>query len=165
MDADSYNWSKLRPLQVGRYAEHLVKMEFVRAGADVFTVEVDDKGIDFVVRRDAKTYFDIQVKSIRNQGYVFMQKDRFDRRENMWLALVVFRDGQQARLFLVPSMAWPGEPLLVGRDYPDLKSEPEWGINISSKNWPLLEKFEFRSRVGNMVGVGDDAAKDTVARS
>ena len=43
-----YRWSNLKPLQVGRYAEHFVKMELVRAGLDVYTSEVDDHGIDFV---------------------------------------------------------------------------------------------------------------------
>lgn len=157
MNADSYTWSKLSHLQIGRYAEYLVKMELVRTGADVFSAEVDDKGIDFVVRREVEgepelTYFDVQVKSIRGRGYVFMKKDRFKCRANTWLALVVFPDREPARLFLIPSTAWPDGPLLVGRDYPGLQSAPEWGVSVSNKSWPLLEKFEFRRQVAAMVG-------------
>jgi hypothetical protein len=48
---ERYEWNRLSPLQVGRYAEYLVKMEFTLYGFDVYTAEVDDKGIDFVVRK------------------------------------------------------------------------------------------------------------------
>ncbi|RKZ26168.1 DUF4365 domain-containing protein, partial [bacterium] len=33
--------------------------------------------------------------------------------------------------------------LLVNHDYIEKKSEPEWGLNISKKNLPLLEEFCF----------------------
>jgi hypothetical protein len=41
-------------MQLGRYAEYLAKMEFMLHGSDVFSSEVDDHGIDFVVRTSAK---------------------------------------------------------------------------------------------------------------
>jgi hypothetical protein len=150
----TFDWSRLNHLQVGRYAEYLVKMEMVRAGLDVFTAEVDDKGIDFVVRRDALTYYDIQVKSLRGQGYVFLQKQCFSLRPNLWAALVLFPEGAEAALFLVPATAWT-EPnaLLVDRDYGEgLKSKPEYGINISAKNMALLREYAFERMVERLQG-------------
>lgn len=41
---DRYQWSKLNGLQVGRYAEYFVKMEFTMHGFQVYTSEVDDRG-------------------------------------------------------------------------------------------------------------------------
>ena len=49
---EGYDWGKLNSMQLGRYAEYFVKMEFTRHGFDVYTAEVDDKGIDFVVRKE-----------------------------------------------------------------------------------------------------------------
>jgi len=43
--AEMISWSKLNHLQLGKYAEYLVKMEFTRYGFDVYATEVDDKGI------------------------------------------------------------------------------------------------------------------------
>lgn len=60
-----YKWDKLNHLQIGRYAEYLAKMELTAYGCDVYSSEVDDRGIDFVVRKDSEHYFDIQVKSLR----------------------------------------------------------------------------------------------------
>lgn len=38
-------------------------MECTLYGFDVYSAEVDDKGIDFVIRKDHEKYYDIQVKS------------------------------------------------------------------------------------------------------
>ena len=47
-------------------------------------------------------------------------------------------------LYLIPSIAWnQPDSLLVSRDYEGKKSRPEWGLNISEKNLPLLERFPF----------------------
>lgn len=46
----------------GAYGEYYAKTKFASYGYDVFTSEVDDHGIDFVVK-GKKGYFAIQVKS------------------------------------------------------------------------------------------------------
>ena len=48
-------------------------MEFTSYGFDVYTSEVDDKDIDFVIRNQKSKYYEIQVKSLRGSGYIFMQ--------------------------------------------------------------------------------------------
>ena len=40
MSDDKHTWSSVNRLQLGKYAEYLVKMEFVLCGCDVFTAEV-----------------------------------------------------------------------------------------------------------------------------
>ena len=59
-----YDWSRLDKLQVGRYGEYLAKMEFTLLGFDVYGTEVDNKGTDFVIRRGADRFHDIQVKAV-----------------------------------------------------------------------------------------------------
>jgi hypothetical protein len=60
VDPTRWAWSRLTKLQVGKYAEYYVKMEFALLGFDVYTAEVDDKGIDFVIRREPDRYYDVQ---------------------------------------------------------------------------------------------------------
>ena len=55
---EKYIWSSLNALQIGKYAEYYAKMEFTLYGFDVFTSEVDDKGIDFVAKINNQ-YFDV----------------------------------------------------------------------------------------------------------
>lgn len=66
-------WSAPNKLQVGRYAEYFVKMEFSSYGFQVFTSEV---GIDLVSRDDEGHFYEVQVKSVRGPGsaYVFATK-------------------------------------------------------------------------------------------
>jgi hypothetical protein len=138
-----YKWSKLNHLQIGKYAEYFTKMNFILHGFDVYTTEVDDKGIDFVICRNRK-YYEIQVKSIRESTkYVFMQKDKFDiDQDNLYLALIIFKDNSEPESYLIKSSEWKNEnDLLKGKDYEGLKSIPEWGVNISNKNIPLLENY------------------------
>lgn len=57
-------WSRLTPLQLGRYGEYWAKMEFASYGFDIYTSEVDDHGVDFVARDPvAGIYYEVQVKS------------------------------------------------------------------------------------------------------
>jgi hypothetical protein len=150
-----YAWDELNSLQIGKYAEYFVKMEFTQYGFDVYCSEVDDRGIDFVVRRERKNdmtkYYDVQVKSVRENGYVFFPKDKFKLRENLLATVVVFPKGEMPQIYLIPSLAWKTtDALLVSHDYKGKKSEPEWGLNISRKNMPLLERFAFQEKVKNL---------------
>lgn len=145
--------SRLQPLQLGKYAEYLTKMEFIRNGFDVYSAEVDDKGIDFIVRKDRIKYFDIQVKSIRKSTYVFMRKKVFEPRDNLYLALVIFEENQEPTFFLIPSLEWKSRrhSFLVGRDYQNKKSEPEWGIVITrSSSTTLRASFLFDKQIESL---------------
>ena len=148
---NKFKWDHLSNIQLGRYAEYFVKMEFTLAGFDVYTSEVDEKGIDFIIRKDKDRYYDIQVKSVRGLNYIFFPKDKFNLRENLLAAIVVFFEGKPPKIYLIPSTEW-SKPnnLFVSRDYEGEKSEPEWGLNLSRKNLPLLEQFEFDKIVQNL---------------
>jgi len=150
-----YAWSSLNHLQVGRYAEYFVKMEFTMFGFDVYSSEVDDKGIDFVVRLDEKRYFDVQVKSCRGLGYIFFPKDKFALRDNMLAAVVVLDEGEPPGLYLIPATTWANpEPPFSSRDYEGKKSKPEWGLDITRKHLPALERFRFDDHVRAILGTG-----------
>ncbi|GBD97230.1 MAG TPA: DUF4365 domain-containing protein [Nitrospirae bacterium] len=147
-----YDWQRLKHLQLGRYAEYLIKMELTFYGLDIYTAEVDDKGIDFVVRNNDNQYFDIQVKSIRGLNYIYIPKKNFQPRNNLLAAIVIFIESEPPHFYLIPSLSWvkPNE-LLADREYKDKKSAPEWGLNISQKNMPLLEKFSLEKVVKDIM--------------
>ena len=79
---EKQKWNDLSPLQIGKYSEYIAKMEFILYGFDVYSPELDDKGIDFIVRKDDSFYFDIQVKAVRDFNYIYFQKSKFQIREN-----------------------------------------------------------------------------------
>lgn len=153
MSLSRYKWSRLNHLQVGRYAEYFVKMEFTLFGFQVYTSEVDDRGIDFVVRYGFASFFEIQVKSSRALNYIFFAKDKFVLRSSLLAAVVLLIEEQPPLLFLIPSLTWQQPNLLmVSRDYEGKQSKPEWGLNLSTKNLALLEPFAFENVVAKMRG-------------
>ncbi len=139
-----YQWLRLNNQQVGAYAEYFVKMELTMYGFQVYETEVDDRGIDFIARFENGPFIEIQVKSTRSLNYIFAQKEKFILRENLYMAVVLFNEGNLPELFLISSLAWQNpNQLLVSRDYEGKKSKPEWGLNLSQKNLHALEKFRF----------------------
>jgi len=141
---DRHAWSRLNHLQLGRYAEYYIKMEFTLYGFDVYTSEVDDKGIDFIVRKDDNSHLDIQVKSARNLNYIFLPKDKFKLRPNLFAAVVLFNESKPPEPYLIPSLTWQQpNSLFTGPDYEGKKSKPEWGLSFSRKNIKLLEEYQF----------------------
>ena len=126
------NWSELSHLQLGRYAEYYAKMEFASYGYDVYTSEVDDHGVDF------------QVKAVRNLDYVYIRKDKMVLSPSRLVYLLLFSNGALPDCYVIPSQTWKDpNALFVDRNYdkPGQKSAPEWGINLSKKNLPLLEPY------------------------
>jgi len=70
--------------------------------------------------------------------------NRYVLRDNLLLAVVMFREGEEPRLFLIPSTAWlTPNRCLVRRDYVGKKSVPEWGIQMSQPHHPYLAGFGF----------------------
>jgi hypothetical protein len=145
-----FDWARLNTLQVGRYGEYYAKMEFTLGGFDVYTAEVDDKGIDFVIRKGVDAFYDVQVKTARlpKGNYVFIPKAGFELRRSMLVTLVLLRQQEPPALFLIPATAWQTpDALLCDKDYEGLQSKPEFGIRLSAKNLPLLERFAFDRQV------------------
>ena len=113
-------------------------------GYQVYTTEVDDRGIDFVTRYETQPFLTVQVKSIRSFSYVFLRKDKFELSQDMALALVLLQEGREPELYFIPSLVWKSpNALFVSRDYIGKKSAPEWSLNLSQKNMPLLEQYSF----------------------
>jgi hypothetical protein len=151
-----YVWTHLTRQQIGAYAEYFVKMELTMYGFQVYSSEVDDRGIDFVARYGDGPSIEVQVKSLRTGGYVFMPKQKFNLAEHRYLALARFSEEKPPDLYLVPSLVWAtrsdaASKIFVSRDYEGLKSDPEWGLNVSRKNAPALQPFRFENTVESLT--------------
>ncbi|MDO5156460.1 MAG: DUF4365 domain-containing protein [Eubacteriales bacterium] len=138
-------WSQLNHMQLGQYAEYYAKMEFTSYRYEVYTSEVDDHGVDFVVK-DPKTsiFYEVQVKSMCRGNYVFILKDKIIMDDTHLVCFLRFEDDKMPDVYIIPITAWKTpNAVLVDRNYdkPGQKSKPEWGINYSQKNKHLLEPY------------------------
>lgn len=142
-----HDWSRLNRLQLGKYAEYLAKIEFLLCGCDVYSSEVDDRGIDFVIRTRAGNHYDVQVKSFRldpakSTPYIYLEKSKFAIGRSSVLVLVQFVQGEAVTLWLVPScLNDQPNPIFESRDYGNgKKSVPEWGLTLSKRKLALLKQ-------------------------
>ncbi len=150
-----YLWSSLNTQQVGAYFEYFMKMEFTMYGFEVYTSEVDDRGVDFVARRDKGTFIEVQAKSLRDFGYVFMRKTHFTPSSSLYVALGLLKDHNEPQAFLVPSLVWKTpDALFVDRNYdgPGQTSAPEWGINFSRKSLAVLRQYSLNTMLVRLAG-------------
>jgi len=140
-------------LQLGKIGEFLAKAEFIKNGFDVYTTEVDDKGIDFIVRNKSGKYFEIQSKAT-NGKYVFMRKEFFTPNDSLYLVYLVF-GGKDILISLIPSTEWIKNDrykFLANREYKDSKSKPEYGIDYSKKAIEIIKtKYSFSKIISEMV--------------
>ena len=138
-------WSELKHLQLGRYAEYYAKMEFASYGFEIYSPEIDDHGVDFIVKKpNENSFYEVQVKSICNSGYVFCRKDKMPLKDIWLLCLLRFVDDELPEVYIIPATTWlEPKPPFVSRDYEKegQKSKPEWGINVSKKNLPQLSNY------------------------
>jgi hypothetical protein len=149
---ERYQWSRLNKQQVGAFAEYFVKMELTLYGFQVYTTEVDDRGIDFVTRHGDGPFIQVQVKSLRSPGYVFMQKAKFAPSESLYLALGLLFESKAPALYLIPSTVWQSPAgIFVDRNYEGLASDPEWGLNISVRNMAALGPYLFEATVESLI--------------
>jgi hypothetical protein len=143
---DKYRWNRMSALKLGRYAEHLTCMELLAFNFDVYTVDVDDHGIDLIVRKENGSLYEFQVKSSRNLNYIFFPKAHFTPRDSLYGVVVLFNEGIPPQIYLIPSSAWcTPNALLIDRDYDKegQTSKPEWGVYLTKRNLPLLEPYKF----------------------
>ncbi len=89
----------------GKRQEYSVVARLLKEGMDVYMTLIDDQGIDCVVRKDSKTYYDIQIKA-RSKDALPIDAGRFaamtivDPRPNYYF---IFYSEQADRLWIMPS--------------------------------------------------------------
>lgn len=141
------NWSRaeLTRQKLGAFGEYYAKLAMTSYGMSVYTSEVDDHGIDFVAETK-NGFMKFQVKTIRQgTNYVFMTEEHFNITDkNLFLFLSILTDGEHPMSYIIPATAWKTDNsgIFTYYSYEGKKSKPEYGINLSKKNMPLLENYK-----------------------
>lgn len=107
-------------------------MDFTSYGFDVYTSEVDDHGIDFVAKGKNGIFYEVQVKSVRNDNYVFIRKSKIVLDDKHLVCFIRFNDGELPDCYVFPATVWmnPDGSLFTSKDYESLKSAPEYPHHV-----------------------------------
>lgn len=144
-------WSEFNRQQLGRYGELFAIMEYMSYGFDIYTPEVDDHGVDFLAVGSDGISLAIQVKSVSNFNYAYVQKDKIVLDEQHFVAYVRFVDGCSPKLYIIPATVWktPNQ-LFVDYEYDKegQVSKPEYGIRMAASRLPMLEEYSAEKMIG-----------------
>jgi hypothetical protein len=81
---------------------------------------------------------------VRNRGYVFSTKRRFQPASDRFAAIVLLANAEHPSVYLVPSTEWrSASPPLKDRENLGKKSEPEFGISLARSSLPALERYRW----------------------
>ena len=143
-----YQWSKLNRIQKGTFGEYFAKMEFTMYGFEVYTSEVDDRGIDFVVRHGNGAFLEVQVKSVSDNNLQFVNASKFKQSDQFVVLLVRLTELFEPQLYLFLGTDWPSsDGLLVYSPYEGKKSEAAYEIRLAKSRNEILETYNFDTRV------------------
>ena len=142
------NWSQLRPLsKLDQLAETIMKTAFLLSeNHHVIQSYLNHKGADFkVINRVGESEYDILCRqiNIEKTNYAFVSKSDLERglRDDLWIGLVLFVDGQKPTKYLFPSTVW-NEPNKLFTDS-SIKN-PEYGVNLNEQTMrDFVEKYAF----------------------
>ena len=145
-------WSEVENnIVLGEIAEHYAKIEFMSYGFEVYDTLADDRGVDFIARKNG-VFYEVQVKSVRNNNYAFISKSKMKvLSEKRLVCFMNFENLKNPQVYVIPSTEWYSKnPALTEKTYDNLKSKPEWGINFSKKNECLFEKYFAEKVLSNL---------------
>ena len=149
-----WNREEFTAIKLGTFCEYYAKMIMTYYGANIYSPDVDDYGIDFIAESQQK-FYNFQVKSIREKThYVFMRADDFNINDDtLYLFLIILKNGQYPNAYIIPASAWKrgDNPALIYRSYEGKKSKPEYGINVSRKNMPFIEDFKINDIINSLL--------------
>jgi hypothetical protein len=83
-----------------------------------------------------------------------MQKSKWNiGSPDTFLTLLLFEDGKLPDTYLIPASAWKTtNELFCDKEYDGLKSKPEYGLNLSKKNMPLLKSYKLEEMIMSLHG-------------
>jgi hypothetical protein len=88
----------------GKRQEYTAITELLKRGFDVYLTLVDDQGIDCIIRRNARTYIDVQIKARSSQAkqWTTFAAMHFSPRRNFYFIFYIERSDA---LWVMPSHA------------------------------------------------------------
>ena len=148
-------WSQLRPLsKLDQLAETIMKTAFLLSeNHHVIQSYINDKGAHFkVINRVGEQEYDILCRqiNIEKTNYAFVSKSDLERglRDDLWIGLVLFVDGQKPTKYLFSSTVW-NEPNQLFTD--SAVKNPEYGINLNKNTMKeFVEKYAFEMKVNDL---------------
>jgi hypothetical protein len=138
------------PIGVAERARTVVMHELVGLG---YSVERDSsRGSGRITVTGRSGRFEVYVSGANGWGYPMWTERRLRPSPLRFAVVVRFPDrNAEPELYLIPTLDWlsPEVPL-VNPQYEAMKSEPEYGVRLTSTNYDALQRYRWARRVQDL---------------
>jgi predicted RNase H-like HicB family nuclease len=145
------DWNRLTRLQKGAFGEQYAKMLFTRHDAEVYSSDIDDRGIDFVARFPGSEFYEVQVKTVTNMNLAYINEDKFKRSDRFLVVLIRLEQSKEPKMYVFRGNEWDSKDgLLKYKPYTNAKSQPAYEIHLSQGRIQQMGKYRFEKRVAEL---------------
>jgi predicted restriction endonuclease len=131
--------------------------QYIRQYLSRMNIEYEEKEKSFFEIKISDAIYALKSRTY-NGHYVFVEKSEIpDLSQNVMIALVEWSNDKPSNLYFIPMSEWrnPDITILKDRDYEELKSKPEWGIDINQTNKHELNRFLANKIIKSIKGKED----------
>ena len=139
--------------KIKKYAEYLLKIEFMKCRLDIFQNISFSEGVDFLLKTKGGNYYDIslQVVNLEKERSIKIPKTEigFELRDKHFIALVLFLKEMEPTVYLIPVKIFetPNTIFIDNEQDKRFKHLSNWEIKIYMRGIPELSKFAFNSMI------------------
>ena len=142
-----------------KYAQHFLKLELMKYRIEVFQNESGSRGMDLIVKTKAGNYHELLLQVLNletTERSVKIPKSEWDYEltNNRWIALVLFVQEMEPKLYLIPSNVFngPDEYIFFDNDQGErMKHLSNWEIKVFTKGIEELSEFALANAVKKLV--------------
>lgn len=141
-----------------KYAQHILKAELMKARLKVFENESGREGVDFIIKTNAGNKHELYLQSLEldKQREIKINKQQLgEPKDNLWVALVLFMEGEELGLFLIPSntLLAPDDYIFIDNEQSEMFAHlSNWEIKVFLRGgMDELNKYRLENQVKNLI--------------
>jgi hypothetical protein len=140
--------SKSKKLKRGHFGECFAAMQLMLHGFEVYKPLVDDRGIDFIIRKPEGVFLEIQVKSITGYDNIKITRNKFKpSNEHLYLVAVQFvKDDVEPEMYIIPATRW-AKPDTIFYDSGEKIKKPQYGLRLYEQNCDSLQEYKLENYI------------------
>lgn len=137
--------------RLNKYAEHFIKLEFIKFNIEIFQNESGRIGADFIIKTSKGNYYELLLKSfnIEKGSNITITKEELPApKDNLYIAMVMITKNMECSLYLIPSII-----LLKPKEYSFINYKPKetcWNINVLLETIPEITKFSSANSISKL---------------
>lgn len=134
-----------------------INQELAQFGFKLNPKENGREGVDFIVKTDNGNTHELYLQSLElaKQREIKINKQHLgEPKGNLWIALVLYMEGKELKLFLIPSTTLLAPDDYIFKDNPQSEMfahYANWEIKVFAEGMDKLNEYQLVNQVKNLI--------------